>query len=189
MTLGGSLKGADGDPLPGQVLKVDLVEDDGAVRFGTTAKTDAQGGCLVTEADRFGGHLTARVTWSGDGSRLVARKEIEVGFLHLRMGYNAVGNVGVAFESFLEQGPDVHGFVVQRSFDGSALEERPAGHRQVHHQGRCWAGAFGPARREARGAGRPRPEEDALARLHPLSRPPPRPLRRLLNIKAPTPFA
>lgn len=118
MTLSGTLKGAAGDPLPGQVLKVDLIEEDGAVKFGTTVKTDAWGGYRVTEADRFGGHLTARVTWSGNGSRLVARKEIEVGFIRLRMAYDAVGNVGVAFESFLERGPDVHGFVVQRSSDG-----------------------------------------------------------------------
>ncbi|GAA2728586.1 hypothetical protein GCM10010439_37140 [Actinocorallia aurantiaca] len=118
VTLSGSLKGADGDPLPGQVLEVGLVEDDGVVKFGTTATTDAQGGYRVTRADRFGSHLTARVTWSANGSKLVAKKEIEVGFIRLRTKYWASGVVNIAFESFLEQGPDVYGFVVQRSSDG-----------------------------------------------------------------------
>ncbi|WP_460363571.1 carboxypeptidase-like regulatory domain-containing protein [Actinocorallia lasiicapitis] len=114
LTLNGELRdAASGAPLPGRELFVSVVDDDGGMIYGTNATTDAQGSYQVTVAGRFYQHLTARASYQGK----VATQEVSVGFRGLKVKFGSRGSIDVSWLTFLEQGPDITSFTLQRSFD------------------------------------------------------------------------
>ncbi|WP_460305372.1 carboxypeptidase-like regulatory domain-containing protein [Actinocorallia aurea] len=118
LTLSGSLESPDGVPMPGEKVVLAVSGATGSVRRDTVT-TDTKGAFQISWTEVFRSYLTASATWqAADGTELVAKKRIPVDFLDLKMLYDQYGGLRVSMGYFLEQGPDINEFLLQRSFDG-----------------------------------------------------------------------